>query len=59
MQPSKLIDQAKRLKVQIWSSVVNILIIEGKHLADKEGEPIMKPYLRLRSVAFFSSCLKN
>ncbi|KAK4014704.1 multiple C2 and transmembrane domain-containing protein isoform X2 [Daphnia magna] len=46
--PSKIGDQAKKLKVQIWSSIVNILIIEGRHLTDKEGEPLCKPYLRLR-----------
>ncbi|XP_046657711.1 multiple C2 and transmembrane domain-containing protein-like [Daphnia pulicaria] len=46
--PSKIADQAKRLKVQIWSSIVNILIIEGRHLTDKDGEPLSKPYLRLR-----------
>ena len=48
----KLSDQAKKLKVQIWSSVVNILVIEGKHLADKDGASLMKPYLRLRSVKY-------
>ncbi|EFX77264.1 hypothetical protein DAPPUDRAFT_213473 [Daphnia pulex] len=48
IHPSKIADQAKRLKVQIWSSIVNILIIEGRHLTDKDGEPLSKPYLRLR-----------
>nr|CAH0111794.1 unnamed protein product [Daphnia galeata] len=47
-QPSKIGDQAKKLKVQIWSSIVNILIIEGRNLIDKDGEPVCKPYLRLR-----------
>ena len=47
-QNLKLNDQARKLKVQIWSSVVNILIIEGKRLAYKDGDPLSKPYLRLR-----------
>lgn len=41
-------EQARKLKVQIWSSVVNIVVIEGKNLSDKEGELLSKPYLRLR-----------
>ncbi|XP_057381263.1 multiple C2 and transmembrane domain-containing protein-like [Daphnia carinata] len=46
--PPKIGDQSKKLKVQIWSSIVNILIIEGRHLTDKDGELLCKPYLRLR-----------
>lgn len=41
-------EQARKLKVQIWSSVVNIVIIEGKNLSDKDGELLSKPHLRLR-----------
>ena len=48
---------AKKMKVQIWSSIVNVLVIEGKHLKDKEGDPLSKPYLRIRSVEFWN--LKN
>jgi hypothetical protein len=57
--PSKIADQAKRLKVQIWSSIVNILIIEGRHLTDKDGEPLSKPYLRLRLVCVCCVLDKN
>jgi len=64
-QNRQLNDQARKLKVQIWSSVVNILVIDGKRLAFKDGDPLSKPYLRLRlgnekhktkSAAWNSSC---
>ncbi len=51
---TKMSEQAKKMKVQIWSSIVNILVIEGKHLADKDGDPLNKPYLRLKSVLITS-----
>lgn len=51
---TKMSEQAKKMKVQIWSSIVNILVIEGKHLANKDGDPLNKPYLRLKSVLITS-----
>lgn len=60
---SKYYDQARKLKVQIWSSVVNILVIECKELGYKDGEHPNKPYLRLRyriiSAYFQSSPVLN
>ncbi|XP_037910597.1 multiple C2 and transmembrane domain-containing protein isoform X2 [Hermetia illucens] len=46
---SKVGESSKRLKSQIWSSVVTILLVEGKNMTNEaDGSPIYEPYIKFR-----------
>lgn len=50
---SKLSDVNRRLKSQIWSSVVTIVLVEGKNLLPMNMEGTSDPYCKFRSVLFY------
>ena len=45
---TKLGDQAKKLKTQIWSSVVTIVLVEGSSLLPMDDNGFSDPYVKFR-----------
>ena len=45
---SKMGDQAKKMKTQIWSSVVTIVLIEGTKLLPMDDNGYSDPYVKFR-----------
>ena len=43
---AKLSDQVKQLKMQIWSSVVTIVLMEGWNLLPMDDNGLSDPYCR-------------
>ncbi|KAG8280572.1 Multiple C2 and transmembrane domain-containing protein 2 [Homalodisca vitripennis] len=46
----KISDINRRLKSQIWSSVVTIVLVEGKNLLPMDIDGFSDPYVKFRSV---------
>ena len=44
----KLGETAKKLKTQIWSSVVTIVLVEGIHLLPMDDNGLSDPYIKFR-----------
>ncbi|KAK3888034.1 hypothetical protein Pcinc_007895 [Petrolisthes cinctipes] len=45
---SRLAEQQRRLKSQIWSSVVTIVLVEGKKLLPMDPDGLSDPYVKFR-----------
>lgn len=45
---SRLAEQQRRLKSQIWSSVVTIVLVEGKELLPMDPDGTSDPYVKFR-----------
>lgn len=45
---TKLADVNRRLKSQIWSSVVTVVLIEGKKLLPMDIDGLSDPYVKFR-----------
>ncbi|KAK8403176.1 hypothetical protein O3P69_000995 [Scylla paramamosain] len=45
---SRLAEQQRRLKSQIWSSVVTIVLVEGKNLLPMDADGTSDPYVKFR-----------
>ncbi|XP_076054770.1 multiple C2 domain and transmembrane region protein isoform X2 [Oratosquilla oratoria] len=45
---SRLAEQQRRLKSQIWSSVVTIVLVEGKNLLPMDSDGTSDPYVKFR-----------
>ncbi|KAG0719232.1 Multiple C2 and transmembrane domain-containing protein 1 [Chionoecetes opilio] len=45
---SRLAEQQRRLKCQIWSSVVTIVLVEGKNLLPMDTDGTSDPYVKFR-----------
>ncbi|XP_065584855.1 multiple C2 and transmembrane domain-containing protein-like isoform X2 [Artemia franciscana] len=44
----RTVDQTKRLKSQIWSAVVTIILVEGYNFTTKDGGAPGRPYIKLK-----------
>ena len=45
---SKLAEQQRRLKSQIWSSIVTIVLVEGKDLQPMDPDGFSDPYVKFK-----------
>ena len=45
---SRLAEQQRRLKSQIWSSVVTIVLVEGKNMLPMDADGTSDPYVKFR-----------
>lgn len=50
-------DVNRRLKSQIWSSVVTIVLVEGKNLQPMDIDGFSDPYIKFRCVTWFTLVL--
>ena len=53
---AKLSDQVKQLKMQIWSSVVTIVLMEGTNLSPMDDNGLSDPYCRFTLGEIRQSC---
>ncbi len=44
----KISDQAKKMKTQIWSSVVTVVLVEGHDLLAMDDNGFSDPYVKFR-----------
>jgi hypothetical protein len=54
---TKLCDVNRRLKSQIWSSVVTIVLVEGKNLLPMDIDGFSDPYAKFRYADFNVKCI--